>query len=51
MMSETFMIDNNELQSHYLNGKIPAEIAENLKEFFPEQGDISFEEVLLQQVL
>lgn len=50
MMSETSMIGNNEIRSHYLNGKIPDEIAENLKEFFPEHGDLSFEEVLLQQV-
>ncbi|KAI5670131.1 hypothetical protein M9H77_10495 [Catharanthus roseus] len=49
MMSETSMIGNNEIRSHYLNGKIPDEIAENLKEFFPEHGDLSFEEVLLQQ--
>ena len=50
MMSETFVIDNNEVSVH-LNDRIPAEIAENFKEFFPEDGDLSLEEVLLQQVL
>ncbi|XP_027110378.1 E3 ubiquitin ligase BIG BROTHER-related-like isoform X2 [Coffea eugenioides] len=48
MMSETFVIDNNEVSVH-LNDRIPAEIAENFKEFFPEDGDLSLEEVLLQQ--
>ncbi|KAL3524240.1 hypothetical protein ACH5RR_017074 [Cinchona calisaya] len=49
MMSETFMIDNSEVHNLYLSDRIPAEIAENLKEFFPEHGDLSYEEVLLQQ--
>ncbi|GFY84254.1 hypothetical protein Acr_03g0010280 [Actinidia rufa] len=34
---------------HSLNGTIPAEIAENLKEFFPEFGDLNYEEVLQHQ--
>ena len=36
---------------HFLNGTIPAEIAENLNEFFPEFGDLNYEEVLQHQVL
>ncbi|XP_057481423.1 E3 ubiquitin ligase BIG BROTHER-related-like isoform X3 [Actinidia eriantha] len=34
---------------HSLNGTIPAEIAENLKEIFPEFGDLNYEEVLQHQ--
>jgi hypothetical protein len=34
IMSESFLIDNNELHSHYVNAKIHVEIAEKLKEFF-----------------
>ncbi|PSR93411.1 E3 ubiquitin ligase BIG BROTHER like [Actinidia chinensis var. chinensis] len=34
---------------HFLNGTIPAEIAENLNEFFPEFGDLNYEEVLQHQ--
>lgn len=40
-----------ELHDHYLNGEIPIEIAENLKEFFPEHDALSYEEVLMQQVI
>lgn len=44
-------MSNSLLQTHYSSGGIPSEIAENLKDFFPEDGDLSYEEVLLQQVL
>ncbi|KAG9158471.1 hypothetical protein Leryth_013202, partial [Lithospermum erythrorhizon] len=44
MMSEAY-----EMQTHYLPGNIPTEIAENLKEFYHEDGDISYEEFLEQQ--
>lgn len=43
------MMRNIDVHDHYLTGKIPPEIAENLKEFFPEHDDLSYEEVLLQQ--
>ncbi|KAM3382066.1 E3 ubiquitin-protein ligase BIG BROTHER [Capsicum galapagoense] len=42
-------MSNSLLQTHYSSGGIPSEIAENLKDFFPEDGDLSYEEVLLQQ--
>lgn len=42
-------MSNSLLHSHYSSGGIPSEIAENLKDFFPEDGDLSYEEVLLQQ--
>lgn len=45
------MMRNIDVHDHYLTGKIPPEIAENLKEFFPEHDDLSYEEVLLQQVI
>ncbi|KAL6955507.1 RING-type E3 ubiquitin transferase [Sarracenia purpurea var. burkii] len=40
------MMRNDE---HFLYGAIPAEIAENLNEFFPEFGDLNYEEVLQHQ--
>ncbi|KAL1813828.1 E3 ubiquitin ligase BIG BROTHER-related isoform X2 [Daucus carota subsp. sativus] len=43
------MMRNIEFQDPYLAGNIPAEIAENWKEFFPENEDFSCEEVLVQQ--
>lgn len=43
-------MSNSLLHGHYSSGGIPSEIAENLKDFFPEDGDLSYEEVLLQQV-
>lgn len=45
------MMRNIEFQDPYLAGNIPAEIAENWKEFFPENEDFSCEEVLVQQVI
>ncbi|XP_049348688.1 E3 ubiquitin-protein ligase BIG BROTHER-like isoform X2 [Solanum verrucosum] len=42
-------MSNSLLHSHYSSGGIPSEIAENLKDLFPEDGDLSYEEVLLQQ--
>lgn len=38
-----------DVHDHYLNGGIPAEIAENFKDFFPDHDDLSYEEFLLQQ--
>lgn len=49
-MSETYTMSNNEVVQHYLSSTIPDEIAKNLKEIFPEFGDLDDEEVLLQQV-
>lgn len=43
------MLRNMEMHEHRFSGRIPAEIAENLKEFFPEHDDLSYEEVLMQQ--
>lgn len=43
-------MSNSLLHSHYSSGGIPSEIAENFKDFFPDDGDLSYEEVLLQQV-
>lgn len=37
------------LHDHYLNSGVPDEIAANLKEFFPDDDGLSYEEVLLQQ--
>lgn len=34
---------------HYLNDTLPADIAENLKDFLPEEEGLSYEEVILQQ--
>ncbi|KAI3749034.1 hypothetical protein L6452_12556 [Arctium lappa] len=34
---------------HYLNVSLPADIAENLKDFLPEEEDLSYEELILQQ--
>ncbi|CAA2999405.1 E3 ubiquitin ligase BIG BROTHER-like [Olea europaea var. sylvestris] len=48
-MSETYTMSNNEVVQHYLSSTIPDEIAKNLKEIFPEFGDLDDEEVLLQQ--
>ncbi|KAL2453961.1 E3 ubiquitin ligase BIG BROTHER [Abeliophyllum distichum] len=48
-MSETYTMSNNEVVRHYWSGTIPAEIAKNFKEIFPEFGDLEDEEVLLQQ--
>ncbi|CAK9160983.1 unnamed protein product [Ilex paraguariensis] len=45
------MMRNIEVDDHYLNRRIPAEIAQNLKDFFPEHCDLTYEELLLQQVL
>lgn len=42
-------MSNTELNIHYSTDGIPPEI--NLKELFPEDGDLSYEEVLQQQVL
>lgn len=39
------------LQDHYLNSGVPDEITENLIEFFPNEDGLSYEEVLLQQVI
>lgn len=47
--SETYTMSNNEVVHPYFNGTIPAEVAKNLKEIFPEFGDLDDEEVLLQQ--
>lgn len=44
-------MSNSLLHTHYSSGGIPSEIAENIKDLFPEDGDLSYEEVLLQQVL
>lgn len=38
------------MHDHYSSERIPAEIAENLKEF-TEHDDLSYEEFLMQQVL
>lgn len=43
------MMRNINFQGPYSTGNIPAEIAENWKEFFPEHEDFSCEEVLVQQ--
>ncbi|CAK9187219.1 unnamed protein product [Ilex paraguariensis] len=44
------MMRNTEVHDQSFNGRIPAEIAENLKEFFPEHGgDLTYEEILLHQ--
>ncbi|KAI3458189.1 hypothetical protein Pfo_014852 [Paulownia fortunei] len=40
---------NGEEYNHFLNGLTPVEIAEYLKDIFPEFGDLDVEEVLLQQ--
>ncbi|KAJ9545958.1 hypothetical protein OSB04_025665 [Centaurea solstitialis] len=37
------------LHDHYSSYGVPDEIAENLKEFFPDDDGLSYEEVLLQQ--
>lgn len=50
MMSEASMM-NNEVNSHYLTGMTPAEIAQHLKDICPEFGDLNVEEVLMMQVL
>lgn len=34
---------------HHLNDTLPADIAENLKDFLPEEEDLSYEELILQQ--
>lgn len=49
MIPETFTMSNSLLHTHYSSGGIPSEIAENIKDLFPEDGDLSYEEVLLQQ--
>ncbi|KAI3757588.1 hypothetical protein L6452_05129 [Arctium lappa] len=36
-------------RDHYSNHGVPNEIADNLKEFFPDDDGLSYEEVLLQQ--
>lgn len=38
---------NNEVYNHFLS---PAEIAEHLKDIYPEFGDLNTEELLLMQV-
>ncbi|KAL8095930.1 E3 ubiquitin ligase BIG BROTHER-related-like isoform X1 [Apium graveolens] len=43
------MMRNVDFQDPYSRGNIPAEIAENWREFFPEHEDFSCEEVLVQQ--
>ncbi|CAI9092170.1 OLC1v1027349C1 [Oldenlandia corymbosa var. corymbosa] len=48
-MSEAFAMDNSDIQSLYFSDRIPAEIAENMKELFPDHGELSYEEVLLEQ--
>lgn len=41
---------NAEEYSHHFSGMVPAEIAEYLKNVFPEFGNLDVEEFLLQQV-
>lgn len=44
------MMQNMNVHDHDFIGNIPPEIADNLKELFPEHDDLSYEEVLMQQV-
>ncbi|XP_024977432.1 E3 ubiquitin ligase BIG BROTHER-like isoform X1 [Cynara cardunculus var. scolymus] len=38
-----------DVHEHYLNGTLPADIAENLNDFLPEEEGLCYEEVILQQ--
>ncbi|KAI3800157.1 hypothetical protein L1987_35467 [Smallanthus sonchifolius] len=41
--------DTHDEDHYYLNGSLPADIPDNLKEFLPQDEGLSYEEIILQQ--